>query len=68
METGDKESPRGRIGVARRIHILKEFQALSNCNWGVSLCGWAGMCAKTDEPADCFACRLEERRSKEVWP
>jgi len=45
----------GRIGVARRIHILSEY--IAEKQYGVSLCGsWAGHCVPTEEDATCYDC------------
>ena len=49
----------GRIGVARRVHILKEFIDKGDWTWawGTSLCGWSGSCEKTEAEASCYTCK-----------
>ena len=45
----------GRIGVAKRIHILSEY--IPEKQYGVSSCGtWAGHCVPTEEDATCYDC------------
>jgi len=51
----------GRIGVARRVHIIEKFVPQQGYNWGSAYCGWAGTCAETDDEPTCFACKMALR-------
>jgi len=54
-----------RIGVARRVHVAKEFLKQSGYDWGASLCGWAGTCTATEDEATCLLCKVAERKTKQ---
>jgi hypothetical protein len=51
----------GRIGAAKRIHVIEKFVPQQNYNWGSALCGWTGTCVETDEEPTCFRCRMASR-------
>lgn len=49
---------KGRIGVAKRVHRIVRSEKLSTGElWGVSACGWAGLCEVViTEEISCQAC------------
>jgi hypothetical protein len=47
----------GRIGIAKRVHILRVF---GPGDYGISLCGWAGRTVLTPEPVTCSECKARE--------
>lgn len=51
----------GRIGVAKRIHVIEQFVPQQGYNWATALCGWTGTCEVTDDDPTCFQCRMAHR-------
>lgn len=56
----------GRIGVAKRVHVLEKFLDKGDWAWGTSLCGWAGSCVKTDGQPTCYACKLKSKKAAQT--
>ena len=53
---------KARIGVARRVHFLKEYDASKA--WGVGLCGkWAGSVSIRGEEVSCVDCLKAHRNT-----
>lgn len=57
---------RGRIGVARHVHILIPSKFDKKIPYGVSICGWAGKVrlVKDDENVTCSECRSRATTQK----
>lgn len=51
----------GRIGIAKRVHIIEQLTKLQDGNyWAVSRCGeWAGLAFPTQEKMTCWACEKQ---------
>lgn len=55
----------GRIGVAKRTHIIEKHVPGDGYIWATAYCGWTGTFTETeDEEPTCFACKTSFRNAQ----